>query len=172
MITEPTISDVDAIASLHAKSWQIHYRGALSDDFLDNKVLQDRTKVWFERFNRPAADQFIRMVRVDGTIVAFMCAYFNESGQFGTLLDNLHVLPDMKGRGFGTALIGSLAQAIVARQLTGGMYLWVLQQNTKAIGFYKSLGGLHTETVTENGMGDSTITKLRFYWHSVNILLP
>gem|GEM_PF-1761728 len=34
--------DYPAIACLHAKSWQGHYQGILSDDYLDHCVLEDK----------------------------------------------------------------------------------------------------------------------------------
>ena len=47
--TEATIEDADAIARLHAESWKLHYRGLCPDDYLDNKVDDNRQKVWSER---------------------------------------------------------------------------------------------------------------------------
>ena len=40
-----TANDIEAIANLHALSWQNSYRGMLSDDYLDNHVLADRIQV-------------------------------------------------------------------------------------------------------------------------------
>jgi hypothetical protein len=39
---EATANDAEKIAALHARYWQIHYRGILSDAFLDGEVEENR----------------------------------------------------------------------------------------------------------------------------------
>ena len=38
-------SDADALAALHAGSWQRTYRGMMSDAFLDGEALDNRRRV-------------------------------------------------------------------------------------------------------------------------------
>ena len=45
--------DADAIAGLHADSWQRNYRGAFSDAFLDHDVAGYLLPLWTERLARP-----------------------------------------------------------------------------------------------------------------------
>ena len=59
-------ADELAVAQLHAKSWQIHYRGSLQDDYLDNHVEQDRLQVWSQRFAHPKDGQHIIVAKDDG----------------------------------------------------------------------------------------------------------
>jgi len=41
--------DIEAIATIHADSWRLNYRGAYSDAFLDGAVDDNRRAVWTER---------------------------------------------------------------------------------------------------------------------------
>ena len=67
MITlrEAQFSDHAAIAKLHADNWRQHYRGILSDHYLDNEVEQERLDTWYERLKSPAENQFITMAMLD-----------------------------------------------------------------------------------------------------------
>jgi GNAT superfamily N-acetyltransferase len=57
----------------------------------------------------------------------------------GLYLEDLFVLPDARGRGYGKALIRHLAQVAVARDC--GRFEWaVLDWNQPAIDFYQALG--------------------------------
>jgi hypothetical protein len=53
-------SDVDAIASLHTRSWRENYRGAFSDAFLDGELPEERLRVWRARLAQPPDNQFVR----------------------------------------------------------------------------------------------------------------
>jgi hypothetical protein len=84
-----TVDDIPAIAALHAKSWQIHYRGSLRDDYLEGPVIQDRLRVWQDRLCKPAVDQWIMTAWEGETLVGFICIFLNDDPSHGALLDNL-----------------------------------------------------------------------------------
>ncbi len=160
-------NDYKAIAMLHAKSWQQNYRGVFSDHFLDNEVLNERCKVWKERLQNPKGNQFIQVVEIENSIVAFVCVHRGADIVFGTLIDNLHVDSRFIGQGIGEKLMLNVARAM---QEKGGasMYLWVLTSNAKAIRFYERMGGSAKETINDLDIGDREITKTRYYWPNLN----
>jgi ribosomal protein S18 acetylase RimI-like enzyme len=104
-----TPKDIETIAKLHALSWQNSYRGMLTDDYLDNHVLTDRIEVWTQRINEPVENQIIILKEIDNTVVGFVCAYGSQTDEFGTFIDNLHVLPTYKGKGIGRDLMRSVS---------------------------------------------------------------
>lgn len=59
----------------------------------------------------------------------------------GIYLEDLFVLPEMRGKGFGKKLLQYLAKLAVERNC-GRLEWWVLDWNTPAIEFYKSLGSV------------------------------
>ena len=68
--------------------------------------------------------------------------FFNYStfrGKPGLFLEDLYVQPAMRGKGIGKALLAALARIAVAEDCYG-MKWDVLDWNTPAIDFYKSLG--------------------------------
>ncbi len=90
--------------------------------------------------------------------------------EYGALLDNLHVVSNAQGLGIGSELMADLARKCAAHDPDTGIYLWVLQQNIKAIAFYAALGGQWMETVAGNDIGDREILKCRYIWPSAAAL--
>lgn len=137
---EARYEDAMAIATLHADSWRVAYRGAYRDEFLDGEVVQDRIDVWENRLSAPPPNQFVVIAEEEGRIVGFVCAYGGEDARWGTLLDNLHVRRERHRHGTGTGLVSRVATWCRANYPDCGLYLWVLEQNDRARRFYERLG--------------------------------
>ena len=76
--------------------------------------------------------------------VAFAVFFHNFStflGRRGLYLEDLFVIPEMRGKGFGRTLLVHLAK--IARERNCGRFEWaVLDWNEPAIQFYKKLGAV------------------------------
>ena len=76
--------------------------------------------------------------------VAFAVFFHNFStflGRSGLYLEYLFVIPEMRGKGFGRALLVELAK--IARERKCGRFEWsVLDWNEPAIKFYKAMGAV------------------------------
>jgi GNAT superfamily N-acetyltransferase len=101
---------------------------------------QDLREVLFEA--EPAAKVVIGFE--DTAPVGFAVYFFNFStwlGRPGLYLEDLFVKPQMRGRGYGRALLVHLAK--IARDHNCGRMEWaVLTWNDPAIEFYKKLGAM------------------------------
>jgi GNAT superfamily N-acetyltransferase len=79
-----------------------------------------------------------------GAAVGFALYFLNFStwnGTHGIYLEDLFVLPEARGGGYGSALLRELAHIAVERGY--GRVEWsVLDWNEPSIGFYKSLGAV------------------------------
>ena len=78
----------------------------------------------------------------DGEVAGFALWFLNFStwlGRHGIYLEDLYVTPAMRGRGVGKALLAELAD-LCARRGCGRLEWWVLDWNSPAIGFYRSIG--------------------------------
>jgi ribosomal protein S18 acetylase RimI-like enzyme len=161
--------DAEAIALLHAESWRRHYRGAYSDAFLDEDVVEDRLAVWTERLREPDPRRRTILAE-DGRLVGFANTVFDDDPVWGALLDNLHVADGYKRRGIGSRLLALTAAALVEHWTRTGLYLWVLEQNAEAQSFYRARGGRRVERHPAEPPGRiaSRLTgsprKLRYAW--------
>jgi GNAT superfamily N-acetyltransferase len=83
----------------------------------------------------------------EGTAAAFALYFFNFStflARPGLHLEDLFVLPELRGRGIGKALLVELARR-AQREQCGRMEWAVLEWNAPAIRFYESLGAKRLE---------------------------
>lgn len=171
IIREARTADATAIARLHAESWRVAYRGALSDAFLDGDVFADRLQVWRQRLLSPANKQHVLVAEEDREATGFVCAYGADDPQWGTLLDNLHVSQPNWGRGIGQRLMAEVA-SLGAKAYPGkGMYLWVLAPNVPARRFYERLGATNAGQEQWGAPGGGTVQRLRYVWANLEPLI-
>jgi ribosomal protein S18 acetylase RimI-like enzyme len=170
------LGDADRIAALHADSWRRHYRGAYADAYLDGDLLTDRRTVWSSRLAEPEGTRTIVAER-DRDLIGFVHVVFDADPRWGSLVDNLHVLHSDRRAGIGTRLMEHAARAVLAEAGTPALYLWVLQQNTRAQAFYRASGGSLVETGIAAVPGgnpallEGTPGKFRISWPDVTRLL-
>jgi ribosomal protein S18 acetylase RimI-like enzyme len=162
--------DADDVAALHAESWRRHYRGAYSDAFLDGDILAERREVWAARMAEPREDHCTIVATEDGILVGFVHTVLDADATWGALIDNLHVAVALARRGIGSTLLRAAGALVAERRPSTGMYLWVLEQNAPAQGFYAAMGGVAVERalVTPPGGDPSRLSgqpwKLRYAW--------
>ncbi len=136
--------DAERVAELHADSWRRHYRGAYADAYLDGDILTERTAVWTERLALPEGTATI--LAEDGDELAgFTHVFLDHDPQWGSLIDNLHVRHTQQRSGIGRILVTEVAKIITERAGHQDLYLWVLEQNARAQGFYRAIGGTAVE---------------------------
>jgi GNAT superfamily N-acetyltransferase len=140
-------ADAENIAMLHADSWRRHYRGALSDAYLDGDLFTDRLSVWSTRLAAPAHAMTV-VAEDDAGLAGFVHVEFDDDARWGSLVDNLHVAHDRKRTGLGAVLLIRGAEAAVEQATNPGVHLWVLEQNVAAQGFYQAMGGAFVEKTT------------------------
>lgn len=169
-IRRATPSDADAIGALHAESWRRAYRGMYTDAYLDGDVVADRLAVWRDRFAAPDPDAITIVLEEDGELIGFAHTILDSDPTWGALLDNLHVAPDLKGRGLGRVLMRETAAAVLAAAPASRLFLWVLEQNVAAQGFYRHLGGVVVGQEESDAPGGGRIIGLRVVWDDPAIL--
>lgn len=86
----------------------------------------------------------------EGEVVGFALWFLNFStwlGRHGIWLEDLYVRPSHRGRGLGKALLTTLTD-LAAERGYGRVEWWVLDWNTPAQAFYRSLGAAPQEDWT------------------------
>lgn len=172
IIRRATENDVITIANLHAESWRSAYRGILSDDYLDSRAHQERLAAWQERFsgNSPSS-MFVLLADMTSYIAGFVCVFPEKDAVFGSLLDNLHVAPQVTGQGIGRQLLSEAARYLLTSGSHSGMYLWVIEQNRKARRFYEKAGGLSVDSAIRSTPDGLRVVALRYHWSDPTSLL-
>ncbi len=127
---------------------------------LSHEVVTDEAGLAAQLFGeRPHAEVLI--AEVDGAPAGFALFFHNFStfvGKPGLYLEDLFVRPAFRGLGLGKQLMVRLAQIAVERDC--GRFEWsVLDWNTPAIDFYRSLGAVgKDEWTVQRVSGDALRT--------------
>jgi len=162
--------DWKSLAALHALSWQENYRGSMSDDYLDNKVVEDRMSVWEKRYENPAENMVSILAEEENDLLGFSCIYLNDDEKYGSLLDNLHVQPKLKRKGIGKSLMAKSAQLLLDKKTNTPLYLWVITRNANAIKFYKSVGGVQEDLKPWPMPDGGQVDTYRYVWYDIKKL--
>ena len=124
----------DAALILHLIKELASYENMLDEVISDEETLKE----WI--FDKQKAE--VIFVLEDEKDVGFALFFHNFStflGRAGIYLEDLFVLPEFRGRGYGKALLKRLA-AIAVERGCGRLEWWCLDWNKPSIDFYLSLG--------------------------------
>ena len=114
--------------------WLADYEQLLDQVVADEATLTDQL------FRKKNAEVLFALE--DGKEVGFALFFHNFStflGRSGLYLEDLFVLPEHRGKGYGKAILQKLA-AIALERGCGRMKWWCLDWNKPSIDFYRSLG--------------------------------
>jgi GNAT superfamily N-acetyltransferase len=159
-----TAPDADRIAALHADSWRSTYAFALNPDFIAETLETNRSQVWAERMAVPPSNQHVILAEDGPDLVGFACLFGNDDPEYGTLLDNLHVRRTLQKGGIGRSLVAESASWCLDNYPGAGLYLWVLEGNTQARGFFAHLGGVDAGPGTWSPPGGGSAPSRRIAW--------
>lgn len=101
-------------------------------------------------------------VVVDGKEVGFALFFHNFStflGRSGLYLEDLFILPEQRGKGYGKAVFQQLAR-IAAERGCGRLEWWCLDWNKPSLDFYRSLGAEPMEDWTVYRLAGDALTAL------------
>lgn len=104
----------------------------------------------------------VLLVQEQGAVVGFALFFHNFStflGRAGLYLEDLFVLPEHRGKGYGKGLIQALARIAVERGC-GRLEWWCLDWNQPSIEFYRSLGAEAMEDWTVYRVTGATLETL------------
>ena len=127
---------------------------------LEDQVVADEETLRRWIFEKKGAE--VLFVLEDGREVGFALYFHNFStflGRSGVYLEDLFVLPEYRGRGYGKALLCRLA-AIAKEEGCGRLEWWCLDWNKPSIDFYKSMGAEPMEDWTVYRVTGETLDEL------------
>ena len=114
--------------AVHAVSWQASHRHFCPEEFVLRFDARRQTEYLLEGMRRGKQVWLLEDPEPAGLIS------LTETGE-GSLIEDLYVLPRLEGRGYG----GALLKAAIA-QARGPVYLWILNNNLKALDYYQKRG--------------------------------
>lgn len=166
IVRHAVLDDAEGIARVHTRSWQIAYRGIMSDDYLDALSWETRFKMWSSRLSttQPASNNLFVATDADDSVTGF--AAIGEvrdedlaSKRFFELFA-IYVDPEAWAQGIGKALLASALQSVPGE--APGVSLWVLAGNDRARRFYQHNGFEHDGTSKVQSIGGRDLEEVRY----------
>lgn len=142
-IRAATPADVKAIAAVRVAAWLTAYRGLLPQPLLDRLDVpgeaEHRLRVWDEQHRDPRVCELV--AEMAGQVVGWAVAgpSRDETRPDDGELLGLYAHPQAWGAGVGHRLLEAVEEHLRAREYPRA-YLWVLEGNTRAEGFYERHG--------------------------------
>ena len=171
MIVRPaTTDDVDALAVVHGRTWQMAYREEVPQEYFDRLDLAQRREGWLQRLQseQPPAGTLVLEHQVDGVIgfinVAPSRDVDTDPGSVGEV-KAVYVLPEYWGNGAGQILM----EAGLRRLQEAGysdVVLWVLESNRRARRFYEAGGWRNDGTSKIDESRGFPLVVVRYRYHT------
>ena len=128
---------------------------------LTDEVVTDEDQLRQSLFGERRVAEVV-IASYEGEPAGFALFFHNFStflGRPGVYLEDLYVVPELRGRGIGRALLSYLARLAVERGC-GRLEWWVLDWNEPAIRFYERLGAKAMEEWTVYRLSGATLEDL------------
>jgi ribosomal protein S18 acetylase RimI-like enzyme len=159
-VRQATATDALRISDIHVLSRAATYRDQLPHHYLDVEMVAESAAFWPGRMARLlAGDGVVFIAEHGGLSIGFICLERPDADR-SSKVDNLHILPDNKGGGAGSALLDCARKWAVSNG-TMRLHLAVLNSNKSAIGFYESRDWLIAGRQDEI-MGGVPVVMLRY----------
>ena len=146
-----------AISHIYETSWRHAYRGIVPQSYLD-ALPRGR---WAEL---PDLEGYHSLVALDeGQIVGTACycpSRLKELSVWGEIV-SLYLLPTHMGKGYGRALLTAAVDALRSLGYRS-IFLWVLEDNRPARGFYEHMGFQPTGQYLDEPVGGALLRNLQY----------
>ena len=123
----------------------------------EKDVVADEATIYHSLFVEHAAECLLG--EEDGVVVGFALFFHNFStfvGRKGLYLEDLFIIPEKRGRGYGKALLKHLAKIAVERGC--GRMEWIcLDWNESALDIYRSIGAFPLSEWTVQRMDEPAL---------------
>jgi len=135
-------------------------RGLAEYEHMLDQVTADEAALADQLFRQKKAEVIFALE--DGKEAGFALFFHNFStflGRAGLYLEDLYVLPEHRGKGYGKAILQKLASIAVERGC-GRLEWWCLDWNRPSIDFYRSLGAEPMDEWTVYRLTGETLKRL------------
>ena len=160
-IRHATKSDFQAIADIHIESWKDSYSGVLPAEFLASQISRELITHW-DKVEINSED--VILVAEENSMIGFIAVWCRPI----PFIDNLHVRPPMRSKKVGSALMKAVAKELI-NQGEKTAYLWVFENNLRAIRFYERLGGIQKEQSMKTVFGYDVLSR-KIEWNDLSLI--
>ena len=145
--------DARDLGVVYSGSWKIIYKNIVPDKYLDMITAEQRADYFKAAINSGIEETAV--IEVDEQIVGFItlgCTRDEDLSEDYGEIWGIYLSPDYWRKGIGSMLLAWGQEELASRGFSR-VVLWVLEDNTKARGFYESMGFSFDGTVKAIDLG-------------------
>ena len=124
-----------------------------------DEVIADEQTIYQSIFVEKAAE--VVFAEEDGVVIGFALFFHNFStfvGRKGLYLEDLFIIPEKRGLGYGKAILKYLADIAIERNC--GRMEWIcLDWNAPSLAFYRSIGAIPMDEWTVQRMTEDVVKR-------------
>ena len=155
------IEDQIQMAHIKIDGWQNTYDKIIAEKYLKGMDYEEQSERYFRSFEE-YKDKVLVAVR-GNEVLGYSCFNPMESSfKYDSELESLYIKNSEQHKGIGSALFKETAKELLSLGRRN-MIIWCLKDNTNAIKFYESLGGIKSETKMAN-IGGELYEEFGFYF--------
>lgn len=149
--------DFDAIARIYALSWKTAYKGIVPQQYLD-ELSEER---WATVLSDSPHEAIVAMDGGRYAGISSTCAARDEKMAGWGEIISIYLLPEYFGKGFGKPLLEAAVSGLIKNGYDK-IYLWVLEDNTRARAFYEKNGFASSEDKISIDIGGKDLIEIRY----------
>ena len=176
-ITPGSEIDLEDIAMIHVAGWQGAYGGIIDQGYLDALSVEKKVQLWRQIIEE--GDTQLLIARNEQEIAAGFCSFGKLKSPppgmsairplYTSELYAIYILPAYWRQGLGRELMAS-SIAKLQKSKHNSVCLWVLEKNSRAVAFYKALGGQRCGKIDVE-IGPTKAREICFGWRDFSNLL-
>jgi ribosomal protein S18 acetylase RimI-like enzyme len=158
MIRPAIPNDAPAIAAIHVRAWQVAYEGIFPADFLTRLSVQQRTEFWQRELS--VNRSLVLVAEREGSVAGWVSGGVSRDpdAQGASEVYAVYVAPELWRHGVGRHLMSAIEERLLA---SAEVTLWVLDQNRRAIDFYRTIGFEFDGAKKSEQLAGVTFTEVR-----------
>ena len=164
LIRVATEADARGVAEVVVLTWQVVYKGIISDEGLAGLSIHERERCWVPRLrgsDPDSSDGTTLVCEIGGKIIGFTthrpCGDEDKDRTSVGELVAIYLIPEYWGKGIGKQMLDEVMKHF-QEQGVSEVSLWVIESNQRARRFYE-IAGFQTDGVkkTEVKLGTSLV---------------
>lgn len=149
----------DEISCVYEESWKSAYRDIIPKAYLDG-IPKGK---WV---NLPDDSKRKTLVLTEDNHIVGTCSFgasrFAEMEGYGEII-SIYLLPTYTGKGYGKMLLQKALEEL-AKEGYQDIFLWVLEENRNARGFYEKMGFQKREIYLDDNIGGKDLREIQYIY--------
>lgn len=161
-IRDSVIEDAYRVAQVRVRSWQSNYSKILDPKFLEGMSIESSFQKRLSIIKSAIHSNLV--AEYEGVVIGFSDAgeSRNPKNKKEAEIYALYIDDDFKGNGVGSKLLEQQMR-ILKSQGYESLVIWVLKENQPACSFYKSKGGVSSQSKMKM-IGNKECEEISYYW--------